>query len=85
MQVFVFFYFGFACFKFSWFFLFDVLCRCNLSRFYITFIVSMSFFFSFLGEFDGMGQSIWDYVQGENYHNCDLLVLEKKSLYKLIP
>ncbi len=47
VQVFVFFCFGFACFKFSWFFLFDVLCRCNLFRFYITFIVSMSFFFSF--------------------------------------
>jgi hypothetical protein len=46
-----------------------------------------SFFFVqlLMGEFDGMGQSIWDYVQGENYHNCDLFALEKKSLYKLIP
>ncbi len=34
--------------NFLGFFLFDVLCRCNLSGFYITFIVSMSFFFSFL-------------------------------------
>jgi hypothetical protein len=47
VQVFVFFCFGFACFKFSWFFLFDVLCRYNLFGFYITFIVSMSFLFFF--------------------------------------
>jgi hypothetical protein len=34
--------------NFLGFFLFDVLCKCNLFGFYITFIVSMSFFFSFL-------------------------------------
>jgi hypothetical protein len=38
-----------------------------------------------MGEIYGMGHSIWDYVQGENYHNCDLLALEKKSLRELIP
>jgi hypothetical protein len=48
VQVFVFFCFDFACLKKNWFFLFDVLCRCNLSGFYITFIISTSFFFSFL-------------------------------------
>jgi hypothetical protein len=45
VQMFVFFCFSFACSNSRGFFLFDVLCKCNLSRFYSTLIVSMIFFF----------------------------------------
>jgi hypothetical protein len=48
VQVFVFFCFDFAYFFKKLVFLFNALCKCNLSRFYITFIISTSFFFSFL-------------------------------------
>jgi hypothetical protein len=57
----------------------------GFKRKYYNIMTSLFFVQLLMGEIDGMGQSICDYVQGENYHNCDLLVLEKKSLSKLIP
>jgi hypothetical protein len=52
---------------------------------YCNIVTSFFFVQLLMGKIYGMGQSIWDYVQGENYHNCDLLALEKKSLSELIP